>query len=368
MRCRAICQPLVQSLSHLVSYLAARPRHTTFLLFAVMIGVVTAGMLGLPDIRGVLADTKWPLAAGGVLVTVVAYAAIGHRFTVLGRLAGIESPGIVTGPVGFVSTTLGRVVAGGGLAGNLLSVGVLRRHGVPPGETLAVSLLHTYLNYVLVVAVFLAGLGLVMATSRVVGGYATGFMAGGSLVMLLVASISVILFIRPARQKAFAVTASLIQRITGTDLGEHGVRFNIATNRAVSFRRLNRSSVALVALLIVVEALAALTVLWLSSAALDSAVSPVVLVAGFGIGTAAAVASMLPGGLGVQEGTMTGVFTLLGVDVDHAVAIAVLFRVLYFFVPFAVSLVLYKWLLSRRDAREAASALVASREAEPFAG
>ena len=78
-----------------------------------------------------------------------------------------------------------------------------------------------------------------------------------------------------------------------------------------------------------------------------------VLVTIAGIGTAAAVASMVPGGLGVQEGTMTGVFTLLGVDVDHAVALAVMFRFLYFFVPFAMSLVFYKWLLSRRDPSEA---------------
>ena len=78
-----------------------------------------------------------------------------------------------------------------------------------------------------------------------------------------------------------------------------------------------------------------------------------VTVAGFGIGTGAAVASMVPGGLGVQEGTTTGVFALLGVDVDRAVAIAVMFRFLYFFVPFAMSLVFYKWLLSRRDRRDA---------------
>jgi len=347
-----------------VSFLASKPRHMTFLMFAALIGGVTAGLLGLHDVRGVLADTRWPLALGGVLVTIVAYTAIGHRFTLLGRLAGIDSPGRVMGSVGFVSTTLGRVMAGGGLVGNLLRIGVLRRHGVPAGETVAVSLLHTYLNFVLVFAVFLAGLGLVMTTNKVGGGYATGFIAGGSVIMFLVAAISVVLFIRPVRQRVVAAAVSLVRWATGKDLAEQGIQFNLATKDAVSFRQLRKRLVGALVLLVVIEALAALAVLWFSSAALDSALSPLVLVAGFGIGTAAAVASMVPGGLGVQEGTMTGVFTLLGVDVDHAVAIAVMFRVLYFFVPFAVSLVLYKWLLSRRDPREATSHFPTHRETE----
>lgn len=335
--------------SRFVVFFTSRPRPTTLLMFAVLIGGVTYGLLGLQDIRHVLAATKWPLAVGGLMVSVVAYAAIGHRFTVLGRLSGIDSSAWVMGPVGFVSTTLGRVMAGGGLVGNVLRIGVLRRHGVPAGETVAVSLLHTYLNFVLVFVVFLAGLGLVMTTGQVGGGYATSLMAAGSVVMLLVGSISAILFIRPARRLVVDATISVIRRFVGKDFQEHGARFSTATACFVHFGKLKRTSLAFLALLVVLETLAALTVLWFSSAAVGSAVSPMVLVAGFGIGTAAAMASMLPGGLGVQEGAMAGVFTLLGVDLDHAVAIAVLFRVLYFFVPFAVSLVFYWLLISRRD-------------------
>ena len=70
----AVFQPLFEGLSRLASFLASKPKHMTFLMFAALIGGVTASLFGLHDVRGVLADTKWPFALGGVLVTIVAFA------------------------------------------------------------------------------------------------------------------------------------------------------------------------------------------------------------------------------------------------------------------------------------------------------
>ncbi len=46
------------------------------------------------------------------------------------------------------------------------------------------------------------------------------------------------------------------------------------------------------------------------------------LISGFVIGTAAGVSSMVPGDLGVQEGSMAGVFRLLGVPLEQALLAA----------------------------------------------
>ena len=56
---------------------------------------------------------------------------------------------------------------------------------------------------------------------------------------------------------------------------------------------------------------------------------------------AAGVMSMVPGGLGVQEGTMAGVYHLLGVSLEQAVLVSLLFRLVYYMVPLGVSLVFY---------------------------
>ena len=72
-----------------------------------------------------------------------------------------------------------------------------------------------------------------------------------------------------------------------------------------------------------------------------------VLISGFSIGMTAGVLSMVPGGLGVQEGSMAGVYALLGVPVHQAILAAILFRVLYYFAPYLFSLSLYHRLLRK---------------------
>jgi uncharacterized protein (TIRG00374 family) len=54
---------------------------------------------------------------------------------------------------------------------------------------------------------------------------------------------------------------------------------------------------------------------------------------------------MLPGGMGVQDGSMAGVYALLGVPFGPALLAAVLFRVIYYLIPFAFGLAVYGRLL-----------------------
>ena len=75
------------------------------------------------------------------------------------------------------------------------------------------------------------------------------------------------------------------------------------------------------------------------------------LLAGYGIGLAIGMVSLIPGGLGVQEGSMAGVYAFLGIPLSDAVAVATLFRAVHFFVPFLASLILYREMV-RRGVRE----------------
>ena len=67
---------------------------------------------------------------------------------------------------------------------------------------------------------------------------------------------------------------------------------------------------------------------------------------GFAIGVTAGLVSMIPGGLGVQEGSMAGVYHLLGVPLQQAILASILFRVMYYFIPFFLSLPSY-WRILR---------------------
>ena len=85
---------------------------------------------------------------------------------------------------------------------------------------------------------------------------------------------------------------------------------------------------------------------WFCFRALGSPVSPGILITGFAVGISVGNLSMFPGGLGTQEASMAGVFSLLGVAFERGVLASILFRVVYDFIPFIISLFFYKRLLS----------------------
>jgi hypothetical protein len=75
--------------------------------------------------------------------------------------------------------------------------------------------------------------------------------------------------------------------------------------------------------------------------ALGTSVTPGVLVTGYVIGIMAGLLSMVPGGFGIQEASMAGIYALLGVPFEVAVLAAILFRVLYYLVPYFCILPFY---------------------------
>jgi uncharacterized protein (TIRG00374 family) len=78
-----------------------------------------------------------------------------------------------------------------------------------------------------------------------------------------------------------------------------------------------------------------------------------VLVTGYVIGIMAGLLSMVPGGFGIQEASMAGIYALLGVPFEVAVLAAILFRFLYYLVPYFCILPFYNRLL--HEARQQAA-------------
>jgi uncharacterized protein (TIRG00374 family) len=121
--------------------------------------------------------------------------------------------------------------------------------------------------------------------------------------------------------------------------------FDNAMTRGVTLIR-HRPGVLLMLLLVAVgDWVGAITALWFCFAALGTLCGVGTLITGFSLGITAGFISMIPGGLGVQEGSMVGIFTLLGIPGSTAVLAAILFRIVYYFVPFLISLGFYYRLL-----------------------
>ena len=59
----------------------------------------------------------------------------------------------------------------------------------------------------------------------------------------------------------------------------------------------------------------------------------------------ASLVSLAPGGIGILEGSMTGVFVTLGIPLETAVVAVLIFRFAYYAVPFLVSLIFFRGML-----------------------
>jgi len=65
------------------------------------------------------------------------------------------------------------------------------------------------------------------------------------------------------------------------------------------------------------------------------------VVIGFGVGILFSLVSLVPGGLGVMEGSMTAVFVSLSVPLEPAVVAVLIFRLVYYVMPLLVSVVFF---------------------------
>jgi uncharacterized protein (TIRG00374 family) len=120
--------------------------------------------------------------------------------------------------------------------------------------------------------------------------------------------------------------------------------------RGVTGMRAHRSLLLVLVGLTVADRTCSVAALWFCFDALGDPISLGVLLTGFSMGVTAGVLSMVPGGLGVQEGSMASVYALLGVSLQQAALAAILFRVVYYLIPYLASLGLY-WRLLRQVGR-----------------
>ena len=87
--------------------------------------------------------------------------------------------------------------------------------------------------------------------------------------------------------------------------------------------------------------------LWAAFWAVDHPVAPGIVIVGFAVGICISLASLVPGGLGIMESSMTAVFVSLGVPLEPAVVAVLIFRLAYYVLPLCVSLFVFHGLMGQ---------------------
>ncbi|MDH3259561.1 MAG: flippase-like domain-containing protein [Acidimicrobiia bacterium] len=322
------------------------------LIFLVATVVFLGGLLIIADwdaFLGVIAESNWVLILPALTMTAVSYTCISYTFAEVGQLMDIPIRRNRLAGIGFVSAVLNHLVQSGGVAGYGVRYALMQRERVSLNDVLAASILHFYLTSLAMQAFLPLGFLYLLSNATLSGNASIAFGAATIMMILVFVAESAVVFRSETRRTALGGIGKLTKRIFRKDLSRPFMDFDTALDRGVGGMRRQPRSAALIGALVLVDWFGSVFALGFCFDALGSPLKPSVLFTGFVIGVMAGVLSALPAGIGVQDGSMAGVFALLGVGFEEAVLAALLFRGVFYLVPYVVSLGFY-WRLAPRIA------------------
>ena len=329
--------------------LSPRRSKTIILILAAFV-VVAAILIALKwkEVSQVLAQANWQYTALAAASCLASDACLSFGYVLVNRAFSIKMGSLVLLEIGFVSSTLNNVMALAGAPAHSMRVMLTKQQGVDSGEIVAASLFHSFVSNVVILALFIVGLVSLLFGHVVLGSSPATIIFAVVIVVALFVLVTAMMVVRSLRKWTLRMVKTAWKWATHRDIGPFMNDLDGALSRGLE--GLKRHRLILVGLVLVEVADWALSAggLWFCFAALGKGPSLNVLVAGFSIGISAGNLSMVPGGLGVQEASMAGVFALLGVPLAHAALAAILFRVTNNFIPFFVSLPFYVHLVGRR--------------------
>ena len=327
-------------------------RHAVPLAAAALVAFGLAAVVSeWAGIRDAVGQAHWRPLALALAFTALSYACLAYSFAAISRLFGVRMGRKELFEIGFVSYALSHLLSSGGAAGYSLRVLVARRRGLPVADVLAASFLHSAFNNLALFLLLPVGLAYALTRRSLSSSTLVEVGAAAFVLLVLVVAVGATLVSGRVRSAALRSAGALWHRLFRRDIGPRLSELDATMGRAVASARGRPGRLILPALCVGADWSASAAALWACFLALGRPLGVGVLIAGFAIGVVAGLVSMVPGGIGVQDGSMAAVYALLGVPLGVAVLAAVLFRLVYYVVPFLVSLAFYRRLLGE-DARE----------------
>lgn len=253
----------------------------------------------------------------------------------------------------LVANSLNYLVATGGLSGFAARTYYFTRRNMPAEKAVVISLAQTFLTNITLLAFILVGFFYVFNSHELAGAALTST-AALTLAFLVAAVVAgLVLFNRALRRRTLLVTADLTYRTfrrlrPAAKLSRTSLRRYLATlDRGISFLIANKQKMFLPLVYIILDWFFTILILHTSFLAIREALPFGQTIVGFSVGIVLSFLSLIPGGLGVMEGSMSAIFAGMGVPFEVAVAAALLFRTIYYIVPLIVSLLFLRGILSQ---------------------
>lgn len=317
--------------------------------------VVLFAFADLRELQRVLAEADHRLLLLSFVWALASYAAMARSYQGIAAAAGERIPFAEMFKITIVACTVNYLLSTGGLSGFALRMYFFTRRGVASGTALLISLAQTVMtNFTLLVFVLIGSLYLYSA--HPLSGYA--LLAVGALLVLVVAAavIAALLLLRARwrRRTLFYLAQSAhwaMHRVLPhrTPPRTHIWRYQFNLNRGIEFLLSRKRQMAAPLFFIVLDWICTILILHTAFLALHFPVRSSFVVVGFAVGITLSYATLIPGGLGIMEGSMAAIFAGLGVPYETAVVAALVYRCAYYLMPLFTSLFFYRMFTQGRQ-------------------
>ena len=320
--------------------------------------VAGAAFFALADVkkfRAIAVDVQplWLLAA--VVATVCAYLCFTGAFAAATKIAGQPRAFGPIVPTSFVSQAVNNLLSSGGLGGLAIRIYGLGQLGVPAGAATAVSAITTISNDVITALGLLLSIVYIINHSEDLSSralytlIALAFVAVGFVVGAITALRN-----PSVRGRIIDFIGRYAERLSAK-LAKRGSAAMVSGSFREEMLAAFQSALAHPRRLVVPVAWMAFDVifrvgcLWASFAAIGHPQPIRRVAAGFMIGISAGALSLVPGGIGVIEGSMAAVFSFVGVELEVAAVAVIVFRLAFYVMPLGAVALLFRPLLRGRS-------------------
>lgn len=318
--------------------MAARKLGTALFVAFLAIAVAIAAFLAFGDVQKFLAETRdvqiLPLAIA-LAATFAAYLAFTATLVAVARAGECEVRFGSTVPIAFVSLSLNNLLSTGGMGGLAIRVWGFGKRGIPAGISVAMSALTTLLGDAVMFLLLSVGLAYLLAGGKLEARALVSLLTLTGLVVTTVIA-SWLLLRSPERRARLLVWISKRVEKLATKAGQTGAaleKFNQDFMRFYGRVIANPRELAVPYALALLDHLLRCAALGCAFWAIGDPQHPLVLLTGFAVGIMAGAISLVPGGIGVVEGSMSAAFVFMGVELHVAAAAGVVFRLAYYVFP-----------------------------------
>jgi uncharacterized protein (TIRG00374 family) len=340
----------------------SQPSSRRWLGVGLLLAVVAIGLLVLASdaeamIRAV-GSVRPAMLLLPVLCTVASYSAMAASYQRIAATAGLDLPFGEMLKITLASTAANYVFSTGGLSGLALrSYFFSRQYGLRSGSAVSISLAQTFLtNFVLLAFLFWGLLNLLL----------DGQLHGSSeLIVALLFVLSVVISCgavavvgsRSVRLRLFGILMEIPNLLSRFTPGRSkAIRtklefFEIELHEGVDFMISRGTKMIAPLAYIGLDWFLMLATLYAAFYCVDRPVPMHIVVIGFSTGVFLSLINLVPGGIGIMEGSMAAVFATFGVPLEPAVVATIIFRLSYYMLPLLITLIFFRQLLFANRAR-----------------